>query len=73
MTIWFFSGRVDNGNTFYKVEIKTDKTYFEYDNQRYNLTPGVEVTANIHTGERTIAEYLLNPIINISNKALRER
>tara|TARA_B100000029_G_C17534484_1_gene944356 strand:- start:941 stop:1798 length:858 start_codon:yes stop_codon:yes gene_type:complete len=63
----------DNGNTFYKVEIKTDKNFFEYNNQKYNLTPGVEVTINILTGERTIAEYLLNPLFNISNKAFRER
>ena len=63
----------DNGNTYYKVEIETQKTYFEYNQQRYNLTPGVEVSASILTGERTIAEYLLNPLINISNKAFRER
>ena len=63
----------DNGNTFYKVEIKTDKNFFEHNNQKYNLTPGVEVTVNILTGERTIAEYLLNPILNISSNALRER
>ena len=63
----------DNGNTYYKVEIKTNKTYFEYNNQKYNLTPGVEVTASILTGERTIAEYLLNPLFNISNNAFRER
>ncbi len=63
----------DDGNTFYKVEIKTNKNYFEYNDIKYNLTPGVEVTANIQTGERTVAEYLLNPILNISNNALRER
>jgi len=63
----------DNGNTYYKVEIKTEKTYFKYNEQKYSLTPGVEVSASILTGERTIAEYLLNPLINISNKAFRER
>jgi len=63
----------DQGNTYYKVEIKTQKTYFEYNEQKYHLTPGVEVSASILTGERTIAEYLLNPLFNISNKAFRER
>ena len=63
----------DNGNTYYKVKIKTEKTYFQYNEQKYYLTPGVEVSASILTGERTIAEYLLNPLINISNKAFRER
>ena len=61
------------GQTYYKVEIKTQKTYFEYNEQRYNLTPGVEVSASILTGERTIAEYLLNPLLNISTSAIRER
>ena len=63
----------DQGNTYYKVEIKTQKTYFEYNEQKYHLTPGVEVSSSILTGERTIAEYLLNPLLNISNKAFRER
>ena len=63
----------EEGNTYYKVEIKTQKTFFEYNEQKYNLTPGVEVSASILTGERTVAEYLLNPLFNISNKALRER
>jgi adhesin transport system membrane fusion protein len=63
----------DEGQTFYKVEIKTQKTYFEYNGQRYNLTPGVEVSASILTGERTIAEYLLNPLFNIATNAIRER
>ena len=63
----------DNGNTYYKVKIKTEKTYFKYNEQKYYLTPGVEVSASILTGERTIAEYLLNPLINISNNAFRER
>ena len=63
----------DSGQTYYKVEIKTQKTYFEYNEQRYNLTPGVEVSASILTGERTIAEYLLNPLLNISTSAIRER
>ena len=63
----------DEGYTYYEVVIKTQKTFFEYNEQKYNLTPGVEVSASILTGERTVAEYLLNPLINISNKAFRER
>jgi len=63
----------DSGRTYYKVKIKTLKTYFEYNKQRYNLTPGVEVSVSILTGERTIAEYLLNPLFNISANAIRER
>ena len=63
----------DEGYAYYKVEVKTQKTFFEYNEQKYNLTPGVEVSVSILTGERTVAEYLLNPLINISNNALRER
>ena len=58
---------------FYKIQVKTDKNFFDSGTQRYELIPGVKVMVNIHTGKRTVMEYMLTPFLKISNEALRER
>lgn len=38
-----------------------------------NLTPGMEVTAEINTGKRSVAHYFLDPVIQTGQESLRER
>jgi adhesin transport system membrane fusion protein len=58
---------------FYKVRIETERNYFESRATRYNLFPGMQVIANIHTGTRTVVEYLLNPYLSRLSDAMHER
>jgi hemolysin D len=37
------------------------------------LTPGMQVTAEIHTGKRSVAHYFLDPVIQSGEESLRER
>jgi len=46
---------------------------FEADGVRHSLTPGMQVTAEIHLGTRTILEYLLSPVLGAFQEAGRER
>jgi adhesin transport system membrane fusion protein len=62
-----------DGQPFYKVRIETDSSYFQNKHLRYNLFPGVRVVANIHTGERTVMEYMLDPYLTRLSDAMRER
>jgi HlyD family secretion protein len=39
----------------------------------YPLTPGMQVTAEIHLGTRTVLEYLLSPVMGAFQEAGRER
>lgn len=41
--------------------------------QWINLTPGMEVTAEIKTGKRSVARYFLDPVIQTGEESLRER
>lgn len=43
------------------------------DGKRHALTPGMQVTAEIHLGTRTILEYLLSPVLGAFQEAGRER
>jgi membrane fusion protein, hemolysin D len=38
-----------------------------------NLTPGMEVTAEIQTGKRSVARYFLDPVVQSGEESLRER
>jgi HlyD family secretion protein len=40
---------------------------------RHAITPGMQVTAEIHLGTRTILEYLLSPVMGAFHEAGRER
>lgn len=61
------------GVAFYKVRIETDKSFFEQNGLKYYLSPGVQVSAGIVTGERTVFEYLFEPFMGGIDKALKER
>jgi hemolysin D len=38
-----------------------------------NLTPGMEVTAEIKTGKRSVAHYFLDPLVQAAQESMRER
>ncbi|SIO55542.1 HlyD family type I secretion periplasmic adaptor subunit [Paraburkholderia phenazinium] len=42
-------------------------------NKSINLTPGMEVTAEIRTGHRSVASYFLDPLVQTAGEGLRER
>jgi hemolysin D len=41
--------------------------------QWINLTPGMEVTAEIKTGKRSVARYFLDPVVQTAQESMRER
>ena len=43
------------------------------DGKRVNLSPGMNITAEIKTGQRRIIEFLLSPVQRASSESLRER
>ncbi|MGH8219010.1 MAG: HlyD family type I secretion periplasmic adaptor subunit [Steroidobacteraceae bacterium] len=61
------------GGLYFVVRVKIPSRQFRVDRRFVNLTPGMEVEADIHTGSRSVAEYFLSPLIMTANDALRER
>ena len=62
-----------DGNTYYAAQVKTEKHYFESNANRYKLIPGMLVAVYIHTGKRTVLQYLLDPFIDTLGQSLQER
>jgi adhesin transport system membrane fusion protein len=53
--------------------VQTDKSYFEKGKAHYNLLPGMQVVANIQTGQRQVFEYFLEPFLASMGDAMQER
>jgi HlyD family secretion protein len=53
------------------VDLKTQT--LEADGVSHRLAPGMQVTAEIHLGTRTVLEYLLSPVRKGFHEAARER
>jgi hemolysin D len=50
-----------------------DAEALNLDDKRYPLTPGMQVSAEIRLGTRTVLEYLLSPFQKAFHEAVRER
>jgi len=57
----------------YRALIDLKEQFLEEKGVRHNLTPGMQVTAEIHLGTRSILEYLLSPVTGAFHEAARER
>jgi len=57
----------------YVARIALDRTSMMIDGQVQSLEPGMAVTAEIKTGERTIIDYLLSPLARKTQESLHER
>ena len=57
----------------YRALIDLKAQHLIADGVRHSLTPGMQVTAEIHLGTRTILEYLLSPVLGAFQEAARER
>lgn len=57
----------------YRALISLKTPYLERDGVKYKLTPGMQATAEIKLGRRTIMEYLLSPVQKTVQEAGRER
>nr|CRH05706.1 putative Type I secretion membrane fusion protein, HlyD family [Candidatus Magnetococcus massalia] len=63
----------EGGDPYYKVHIETQQSAFEQGSLRYRLFPGLMVQAMIHTGQRTLLEYMVSPFLSYMGGALSER
>lgn len=59
--------------SFFKVKVLVPSNHIEHNNHKYYITPGMQATVDIYTGNRTVMHYILKPIIKTANESLGER
>jgi hemolysin D len=57
----------------YRALVTLKTPYLERAGVRHTLSPGMQVTAEINLGSRTVMEYLLSPVQKTAHEAGRER
>ena len=57
----------------YKTLVNLKSQVLEADGEKYRLAPGMQVSAEINLGTRTVMEYLLSPVTKAFQESARER
>ncbi|MDB6142886.1 MAG: HlyD family type secretion rane fusion protein [Pseudomonas sp.] len=63
----------DDGNTFYVIKLRTDRSHLGTDEHPLLIIPGMVASVDIITGKKSILSYLLKPILRARAEALHER
>src|SRR5690606_5085663 len=63
----------EEGNSFYLIQVRTDKSHLGSDEHPLLIIPGMVATVDIVTGEKSVLDYLLKPVLKARSEALRER
>jgi adhesin transport system membrane fusion protein len=67
------STKDEKGNVFYEVRIKTDKNHIDRHGKKLKIIPGMTVSADIITGQKTVLDYILKPILKTKQYTFTER
>ncbi|MGQ7958465.1 HlyD family type I secretion periplasmic adaptor subunit [Pseudomonas sp. SP16.1] len=63
----------EEGNSFYVIQLRTDRSHLGSEEQPLLIIPGMVASVDIITGKKSVLSYLLKPIIRARAEALRER
>jgi adhesin transport system membrane fusion protein len=58
---------------YYRVVVQTDRSYIGDESDKRPITAGMQATVEIHTGARTVMEFLIKPVVKLRHEAFRER
>lgn len=67
------SSTANDGVPYFRVIVETTKPYLGEVEGRLPITPGMQATVDIHTGAKTILQYLIKPVLKLRHEAFRER
>lgn len=62
-----------NDNVYYVVKIQTDKKYLGTKEKPLKIIPGMMINVDIVTGQKTVLQYILKPILKARQYTFTER
>lgn len=63
----------EQGNVYYSTRLRTDKTHLVHNGEIKPIATGMVASVDILTGEKTVMQYLLKPLIKTLDNAMNER
>lgn len=63
----------ERGEPYFRVVIQPDRLWLGETEGQWPITPGMQATVDIHTGSRSVLDYLVSPVLKLRHEAFRER
>ncbi|WP_342244426.1 HlyD family type I secretion periplasmic adaptor subunit [Pseudomonas sp. OTU5201] len=63
----------EEGKSYYLIQVRTEKNHLGKDDHPLLIIPGMVATVDIITGQKTVLDYLLKPVLKARQEAMRER
>ncbi len=63
----------EDGAPYFRVLVETDRTQLGTEEDPLPITPGMVATVDIHTGQKTVLDYFIKPVLKLKHEAFRER
>lgn len=61
------------GRSFYLIQVRTERNFLGSPEKPLVIIPGMVATVDIITGQKSVLDYLLKPVLKARAEALRER
>ncbi len=61
------------GRPYFRMVVEPDAPHLEQNGRRYPISPGMEAMVDINLGKRSVASYLLEPVLKLNAEAFRDR
>ena len=63
----------DKRGAVFPATLRLERRHIDIEGKRVALAPGMNLSAEIRTGERRVIDYLLSPVQAAANQSLKER
>ena len=63
----------EDGESFYLIRVRTERSHLGTEDNPLKIIPGMTAVVDILTGEKTVLDYLMKPVLRARESALRER
>ncbi|MBL6958544.1 MAG: HlyD family type I secretion periplasmic adaptor subunit [Rhodospirillales bacterium] len=63
----------EQGNPYFRLVVETSKAYLGDAEGKLPIMPGMEATVDVHTGTKSVMDYLIKPVLKLRHEAFRER
>jgi len=63
----------EQGESYYQIEVEASQSFLGTDHKPLPIIPGMTASVDILTGQKTVLDYLLKPVLKVRDRAMRER
>ena len=62
-----------DGNHYFRMIVETDSDRLLVGNESYPISPGMQAQVDVELGQRSVLQYIVEPVLKLRNEAFRDR